>query len=138
MPFKINIGDKGKSWKFETESDHLNGKSLGDKIHGQELKSDLEGYELEISGGSDIAGFPLYKDLEGIGLKKFLFIKGWGMRDNRKGVRLKKTVRGKTISNKVIQINFKVLKHGKKHLNTIFPDQNQPKVKKEKAVEVAA
>ena len=34
MPFKINIGDKGKAWKLETESNYLNEKSLGDKIHG--------------------------------------------------------------------------------------------------------
>ena len=133
MPYKINIGDKGKAWKLETESNYLNEKSLGDKIHGNELKPDLEEYEFEITGGSDIAGFPLYKELEGIGLKKFLFKKGWGMHDNRKGIKLRKTVRGRTISNKVVQINLKVLKHGKKHLEAIFPDQNAPKVKETKA-----
>ncbi len=143
MPFKINMSDKGKTWKFELESDYLNGKSLGDKLHGNELKSDLEGYEFEITGGSDISGFPLYKEAEGIGLKKVLLKKGWGMHDNRKGVRLRKTVRSKTISNKVVQINLKLLKHGKKHMETIFPDQNKPKdalvkePEEEKAIEVA-
>ena len=150
MPFKINIGDKGKTWKFELESEYLNGKSLGDKIEGKELKYELEGYEFEITGGSDISGFPMYKDAEGIGLKKVLFKKGWGMHDNREGVRLRKTVRSKTISNKVVQVNLKAIKHGKKHLETIFPDQNQSKAppakepkqeqpsKEEKAIEVVA
>jgi len=138
MPFKINIGDKGKSWRFELESGYLNGKSLGDKIEGRELRNELEGYEFEITGGSDISGFP------GIGLKKVLLKKGWGMRDSREGVRLRKTVRSKTISNKVVQVNLKALKHGKKHLTEIFPDQNKPKdaqikdTKEEKAIEVAA
>src|SRR3989338_7976855 len=145
MPFKINIGDKGKSWRFELESGYLNGKSLGDKIEGRELRHELEGYEFEITGGSDISGFPLYKDAEGIGLKKVILKKGWGMHDNREGVRLRKTVRSKTISNKVVQVNLKALKHGKKHLAEIFPDQNkapeakqeQP-AKEEKAIEVTA
>src|SRR3989344_2975591 len=134
MPFKINIGDKGKT--------------LGGKSECKELKHELEGYEFEITGGSDISGFPLYKDAEGIGLKKVLLKKGWGMHDNREGVRLRKTVRSKTISNKVVQINLKAIKHGKKHLAEIFSDQNKApetkqeqlakESKEEKAIEVAA
>jgi len=128
MVFKINIGHKGKSWKLETEADFLIGKTIGEKINGKELKADLEGYELEITGGSDIAGFPLSKDVEGLGLKRVLLKKGWGMRIAKpKGLRLRKTVRGKQISNSVSQINLKVVKEGSKKLEEIFPDQNKPK-----------
>ena len=132
MPFKLNISDKGKAWKTEIEAESLVGKSLSEKIDGKEVGKDFDGYEFEITGGSDIAGFPMSKDAVGIGLKKVLLKKGWGMHDSRKGVRLKKTVRGRTISSLVTQLNLKVLKEGKIHLNEIFPDQNKPKVQETK------
>jgi small subunit ribosomal protein S6e len=124
MVFKINISDKGKSWKLESEAEFIVGKSLGDEMEGKELSGDLEGYKLIISGGTDFAGFPMYGKSEGIGLKKVLFTKGWGMWDNKPGIRKRKTVRGKTISDKVTQINLRVLENGKKNLSEIFPDQN--------------
>ena len=127
MAFKLNISDKGKAWRLEIEGEALVGKSVGEKIEGKELRKDLEGYEFEITGGSDIAGFPLSKDVEGLGLKRLLLKKGWGMRDNRKGVRIRKTVRGKTISEKIVQINMKVVKEGSKKLGEIFSEQNKIK-----------
>ena len=134
MAFKLNISDNGKAWKLESDGESLIGKSLGDKIEGVEIGKELEGYDLEITGGSDIAGFPMYDEAAGIGLKKVLLKKGWGMHDPREGVRLRKTVRGKTISNLIAQINLKVLKIGKKPLIEIFPEQNKPKVKEKKVV----
>lgn len=125
MAFKLNISDKGKAWRMEKEAEFLVGLSVGDKFEGKELSNDFHGYEFEITGGSDDAGFPLFKDAEGIGLKKVLLTIGWGMRDRRKGMRLRKTVRGKTISEKAVQINIKVLKHGSKKLEEIFPEQNK-------------
>ena len=44
-----------------------------------------------------------------------------------KGLRLRKMVRGKIISQAVSQINLKILKEGSKKLIEIFPDQNKPK-----------
>src|SRR3989344_157317 len=111
--FKLNISEKGKAWKFE-------------------------GYEFMITGGSDSAGFPLSKEVEGIALKRVLLTKGWGMRDSRKGVRLRKTVRGKQITSTTSQINLSVVKVGSKKLTELFPEQNKPaEVKTEKAAEVA-
>lgn len=138
MAFKIVIGEKGKAWKIDLDSEILVGKSIGEKVEGKELMNELQGYEFEITGGSDMAGFPLSKDVPGLGLKAILLKKGWGMRDNTEGIRRRKTVRGKVISNAVSQINLKILKHGNKKLEEIFPDQNKPKLKKEgKKVEVA-
>jgi len=138
MAFKLNISEKGKAWKLEIESEFLVGKSVGDKIDGKEIKPELEGYELEITGGSDSAGFPLFKEVSGIGLKKVLFKKGWGMHDSKDGIRRKKTVRGKTISSAVSLINMKVINAGKKPLNEIFLDQNKVETeKKEEKKEVA-
>ena len=135
MAFKLNISDKGKAWKLEMESEFLVGKNVGDKIEGKDINHDLDGYESEITGGSDIAGFPLSRAVEGLGLKKVLLRRGFSMMNTKRGLRLRKTVRGRQISSAVSQINIKVLKHGKKLLHEIFPDQNKPKSLKAQKVE---
>jgi small subunit ribosomal protein S6e len=132
MPIKLNISDKGKAWKIEVPEEALSGKSVGDKFDGKDIKPELEGYELEITGGSDIAGFPLSKDVEGLGLRGVILKKGWGMRDSTEGLRVKKTVRGKVISGTTSQINIKVLKAGKKTLAEVFPEQANLKLQKMK------
>jgi small subunit ribosomal protein S6e len=137
MPFKLNISDKGRAWKFETESESFVGKQVGERIEGKDVESKFEGYEFEITGGSDNAGFPLKRDVEGIQLKRVLLAKGWGMKDNTGGMRRRKTVRGKQIAGTTSQINMKVTKHGSKKLQEMFPEQNQPKPKKAEAVAVA-
>ena len=119
--FKINISDKGKTFKLETETEFLVGKKIGDKIPGSEIKPELEGYELEITGTTDFAGFPGKQDVEGQALKKVLLKKGWGMHNKQKGLRLRKTVRGSVISKDIIQINLKVIKSGSKKLEEVFP-----------------
>jgi len=138
MPFKINISDKtGKTFKLEAEAEELVGKELHNKIKGNEVSENLNGYEFEITGASDTSGFTLMKNVEGIGLKKLLLGYGKGMHKRPKGLkkkgkrpkglRMRKTVRGKVISPAVAQINLKVLKEGSKKLSEIFPDQNKPK-----------
>jgi len=134
MPIKLNISEKGKAWKIEVPEEILSGKSIGDKFDGKEIKPELDGYELEITGGSDSAGFPLSKDVEGLGLKGLLLKKGWGMKNSGEGLRLRKTVRGKIISGTTSQVNINVLKAGKKKLEEIFPEQNKgEELKKEGA-----
>ena len=102
----------------------------------------LEGYEFEITGASDKSGFTALESVEGVGLSKVLlsYEKGMHKKPRRegkrklsnktpKGLRLRKTVRGKIISEAIVQINLKVLKHGHKKLEEIFPEQCQPKTK---------
>ena len=134
MVFKINISEKsGKTYKLETESEEIVGKELHDKINGKILLPDLEGYELEITGASDKAGFTAMKEVEGIGLKKLLLTYGKAMHTRPrkegkkkpsnpkpKGLRMRKTVRGKVISPEIVQINLKVLKEGAKKLEEVF------------------
>lgn len=145
MPFKFNIGDKsGKTFKFELDNEGLLGKELHNILQGKELMPELEGYELEITGMSDIAGFTSMKDVPGIGLKKVLLTygKGFHKRPKRegkkkqsnptpKGIRLRKTVRGRVISPAISQINLKVIKPGAKSLSEIFSDQAGEKEAKE-------
>ncbi|MBU1136301.1 MAG: 30S ribosomal protein S6e [Nanoarchaeota archaeon] len=127
MPFKINISEKGKTFKLEADTEFLIGKKIGEKISGKELKPELDGYELEITGSSDKAGFPGMKEVEGLALKKVLLKKGFGMKNSKKGIRLKKTVRGNTISKSTIQINIKVLTSGNKKLEEIFKGKEENK-----------
>ena len=128
MVFKFNISDKGKTFKIEVDSEYLIGKKIGDIISGNELSSDLNGYELIINGTSDKAGFPGVKEEKGPSLRKVMFTKGKFFRTvKNKGVRKKKTVRGNEISADTVQINCVVSKHGSKKLDEIF-------VKEEKAV----
>ena len=71
MPFKLNISDKGKAWRMQLEGEALVGKKLGEKVNGSEISTDLEGYELEITGAADLSGFPYKKDLQGQELSEF-------------------------------------------------------------------
>ena len=67
MPFKINISEKtGKTFHLEIESEELIGKELHNKVEGKDISPDLEGYEFEITGASDNAGFTAMKNVEGI------------------------------------------------------------------------
>ena len=143
--FKINISNKeGKTYTLELESEELNGKELHDKIQGKELLPTLDGYELEITGASDKSGFTAMENVPSIGLKRVLLGVGKGMhkrskglrkkrRRTKKGLRLRKTVRGKVISPEIVQINMKVLKEGSRKLSEIFPEQNTGKKEKAEA-----
>lgn len=145
MPFKINISEKsGKTYKIESDAPSLVGKKLNDKISGQEISPNLAGYEFEITGTSDKAGFTSLKEIEGVGLKKVLLTYGKAMKKNPRkegkkkvtrnkprGLRLRKTARGKIISEAISQINLKITKQGEKKLSEVFPDQNKkPEVTK--------
>ncbi len=143
--FKINISEKsGKTYKIESEAPGLIEKSLHDKVDGKDISPDLEGYELEITGASDKSGFTAMKNVEGIGLKKLLLVYGKAMKkrprregkikrskNKLKGLRLRKTVRGRVISPEIVQINLKVIKKGGKKLEEIFPEQWKSKETKE-------
>jgi len=146
MAFKINLSEKsGKTYKLEVEAPLLDGKLLNDKINGKDISDDLEGYEFEITGASDKSGFTAVKEVDGSGLKKVLlsYEKGMHKRPKRegkkkrsnfkpKGLRLRKTVRGKIISDAMSQINLKTLKVGKRSLQEIFPEQAPEKKEAEK------
>ena len=139
MAFKINMSEKsGRTFHIESDSDEIMGKELHDKIPGKYISTDFEGYEFEITGTSDKAGFTSLKEVEGVGLKRVLLSYEKGMKkrprkegkrkrskNKPKGLRLRKTVRGRVISPDIVQINLKVLNEGNKKLSEIFPDQNK-------------
>ncbi|MBI2042801.1 30S ribosomal protein S6e [Candidatus Pacearchaeota archaeon] len=141
MVLKINISEKhGKTYHLDLDSETLIGKHINEKIKGTEISPELSGYEFEITGASDKAGFPFVGDFETIGLRGILLTYGKGMKKRSKregkkkrsnftpgGLRLRKKIRGKVISPEAMQINLKVLKEGDKKLSEVFSEQNKKK-----------
>ncbi len=128
VEFKIVVSDSktGKSYSFEVKdatAEALINKKIGDKIDGKLLG--LEGYELEITGGSDNAGFMMKKNLEGTQRKAIVVPKGKGFWKTRKDVRMRRTFAGNTIYEKTAQVNCKIIKYGKKPLEVQNEENGQ-------------
>ena len=136
--FKFVVSDKERTVQMEKDQKDcfVLGKKIGDNIGGDFLG--LDGYELKITGGHDKNGFAMRNDIDGISKRTVLLTKGIGFssRVKRKkklkrtvhGLRKRKTIRGNTITEEVVQINCKITKTGSKSLNEIVP----PKQKSEK------
>jgi small subunit ribosomal protein S6e len=145
MEIKLAIGSKEEKKVFKhivsgADAEKLFGKKIGDKFRGEIIG--LNGYELEITGGSDSSGFPMRKDIDGPGRKKIVVVKSLGFNSDRKGQRKRRSLRGNTISDQIAQINCKVVKAGKdkiaKLLGTTEETSAEPKgaePKEEKAEE---
>jgi len=124
VEFKVVISDPetGKAYQKVISGANANkliGKEVGDVVNGTvvELPPD---YELRITGGSDKDGFPIRPDIPGPVRKRILLSGGVGYRPGEKGIRKKKMVRGKTVTRDLVQINMKVIKHGKIPLEEYF------------------
>ena len=115
MEVKCVISDvkSGKSYQRSLTDDSLTGRKIGEVVPGSLFG--LAGYELEITGGSDTAGFPMRKSIEGGGRKKALIHS-----KERKGMLIRKTVRGSIISDQIAQINLKVEKQGSEKIEDLL------------------
>ncbi len=129
MEFKVVISDPetGKAYQriiSGANANKLIGKEVGDTVNGTvvELPPD---YELQITGGSDKDGFPIRPDIPGPVRKRTLLSGGIGYRPRERGIRKKKMVRGKTITRDIVQINMKVVKHGKVPLEEYFKQSQE-------------
>jgi small subunit ribosomal protein S6e len=115
--FKLVINSTdGKSYGFEVSGHHAQtfvGKKVGDQVDG--INANLPGYKLQITGGSDKAGFPMRRDVEGSQRRRLLLTEGVGFHPtDYPGKRKRVSVRGNRISNDIIQVNLKVVKAGTK------------------------
>ena len=133
--FKLNIAEPkdGKCYKTEVKDEQASpfiGLNIGEKIDGSRIG--LDGFELEVTGGTDYCGFPMRGGILGI-RKKLTIYKGVGFRGGLKGMRERKTVCGHKIHERISQINLKVTKQGSKKLNEIFgvPEEAKKEVKTE-------
>jgi len=114
MKFVIS-NNKGQAKQHEVEdASGTYGLKIGDTFSGDVIG--LEGYELVIRGGSDTAGFPMRRDVQGLARKRIYTTKGIGVKVKKKGERVRKTVRGNTISERISQVNVLITKIGKEDM----------------------
>ena len=118
MVFKVVVYDKDQTYQIETEETIFNGKKIGDDVDGSAIG--LDGYNLKITGGSDKNGFAMRKDISGPRRIKTLVSGGVGYKPERAGEKRRKTMRGNTISDDIVQINTIVLSRGSKSLSDIL------------------
>lgn len=126
--FKLVINNKEMAYSKELndqESQEFIGKKIKDKVSGNNFG--FNGYEFEIMGGSDKQGFPMRFDLPGSARKRLLLSQGPCVKIKRKGMRRRKTCRGRIISEEIKQINIKVLKEGENKLVDMFPKKEEEK-----------
>ncbi len=114
--FTVVVGDpeSGTSYQLETEDQDANrflGRSIGEEVEGGAVG--LDGYTLEITGGSDEAGRPLSDSVAGASLQEVLMTgRQTGYKPTRDGERRRITVRGREVSDAVAQVNAAIVERG--------------------------
>lgn len=126
--FEVVISDPkdGNSYQKKVDGQHANriiGKSIDGEVDG--IFVGLPGYKLKITGGSDIDGFPMKKNIPGTVRKKVLGKGGVGFPSQKEGVKKKKTIRGNTVSDQLNQINMKVIDHGPKEIPKLLEEEGE-------------
>ena len=106
--FKLTVSDiKGKSVTKElkdTDGNPLLGLQIGNETDAAIVG--LNG-KLKITGGSDKSGVPMRSDVHGAARKRVLLTKGVGLQGVEIGQRVRKLMRGNTISEEIYQLNCK-------------------------------
>ena len=119
MAFKIVVSQKAETHQVEIDDTKaLNGLVIGDEFDGAIVG--LDGYTLKITGGSDKNGFTMKKNVSGTRRIKSLLTGGTGYHPKADGVKRRKTVRGNTIADDIVQINSVVVKEGAKPIAEIL------------------
>lgn len=123
VEFKVVVNDpkNSQSHQIQVAGHHANsliGKKIGDEVDG--IFISLPGYKLQISGGTDKDGFPMRRDFPGVGRRRLLLSKGQGFKPREKGIRKKKSVKGNTINQEIVQINMKVVKYSSKPIKQLL------------------
>ncbi|MCV0393616.1 MAG: 30S ribosomal protein S6e [Nitrosopumilus sp.] len=106
--FKLTISDiTGKSISKELKDSDAN-PLLGLEL-GKETDASIVGLngKLKLTGGSDKSGVPMRNDIHGSARKYVLLSKGVGLQDAEIGQRVRKLMRGNTVSEEIYQINCK-------------------------------
>jgi len=137
MSFKLVISDPKSGASVQKDANDeaskgFMGLKIGDNVKGEVI--DLTGYEFLLTGGSDYCGFPMRRDVPGVGRKKILAYQGIGIRKLKKGILQRKTVCGNTIHAKITQINLKVVKQGTENIFTAKKEVKKDDAKEGKEV----
>jgi len=109
--FTVVVADPedGSTYQMDVDGQDANrfvGRDIGEEVDGGAVG--LDGYTLEITGGSDETGRPMRENVPGSDIKQLLLDGGVGFEPSRDGERKRITVRGRTVSDETAQINAKV------------------------------
>jgi len=119
MAFKVVVSQKEVTHQIEVEDGKaLNGLVIGDEFDGGIVG--LDGYTLKVTGGVDKNGFTMKKDVPGTRRIKSLLSGGIGYHPKSDGVKRRKTVRGNTIADDIVQVNTVVVSAGSKAIADIL------------------
>lgn len=105
----------------DQDANRFIGRELGDEVDGGAVT--LDGYTLELTGGSDNAGRPMRSDVRGASLKSILLEGGTGYKPSRDGERKRVTVRGREVSDSTRQINAKIVGRGDTSVEELLSDE---------------
>jgi small subunit ribosomal protein S6e len=94
----------------DQDANRFIGREIGGEVDGGAVG--LEGFTLELTGGSDDAGRPMREDVAGANLKAVLLTGGTGFKPETDGERKRVTVRGREVSDATRQINAKIVEQG--------------------------
>ncbi|MGD0995959.1 MAG: 30S ribosomal protein S6e [Candidatus Bathyarchaeia archaeon] len=110
--FKVIVSDPeaGTSKVVELEEARAApfiGRRIGETIDGTVV--DLPAHKVQIRGGSDKDGVPMRGNVHGGVRRNVVLSGGAGFSPKKKGERKRKTVRGNTITDEIVQINMKIV-----------------------------
>jgi small subunit ribosomal protein S6e len=113
--FQVAVADPetGDTYQRTVEGQDANrfvGREIGDEVDGGAVG--LDGFTVEITGGSDETGRPMRADVPGTNLTEMLLTGGVGYDPQRDGERRRVTVRGAEVSDETAQINVRVVDGG--------------------------
>ena len=128
MPtFQVVVGDPdtGDSHQFDVDGQAANrfiGRELGEEVDGSAVG--LDGYTLELTGGSDDAGRPMREDIAGTSLSEVLVSeRSTGYHPDRDGERRRVTVRGREVTDDAVQINATIAESGDQPVPVVLGDE---------------
>ncbi len=119
MQLIVSDPSSGESYNLDADTDSIAGHEVGEKIDGSIVG--LDGYTLEITGGSDSTGRPMRKDIVGSDTKRVLLRnKTVGFKPKRDGERRRKTLRGRRIEEDIVQVNTQITEKGEKTITELL------------------
>jgi small subunit ribosomal protein S6e len=117
----VSDPDTGNSYQVEADENDFAGRAIGDEVDGGVVG--LDGYTLEITGGSDDTGRPMRGDVEGQAIEEILVDGGTGFNPTRDGERRRVSVRGGEVGDATVQLNTKVVEDGEAEVGEVLGDE---------------
>ena len=123
--FQVDVADPtdGATYQLEVDGQAANrfiGREIGEEVDAGALG--IDGYTVEVTGGSDNAGRPMRADVAGSALKTVLLSSGVGFKPTVDGERKRVTVRGREVGNETRQINAQVTGRGSQDISELLSD----------------